>query len=1132
MKILKLEISNLASLDNPDGEIIDFEGQILGQSNIFSIVGPTGSGKSTILDAICLALYNKAPRYPRQKGAAKKTFEILGTPDDDEKNRLSSSDGRNILTRGKKSGYSKLTFKANDGNTYRAEWLVRLKAKKFEDAHNYLFLISPGPDRILETQKVWNDIPDIIGLDYEQFLRTVLIAQGSFAGFLKASEEDRYLLLEKIAGGRDLYVRIAEEINARKKTASEDFAKINTQLETLSKKIIPADLLTEKKDQLLALKDKEMKITKDLEDANRNLKWWDDLVLLQRKIDGCSQRLDKAKEDIMAFKSIDDRLSLHDAILPAISIASESERLSKEIAAISNGIQAITAEKEIADKDAQDLRKTLSETICNKEKARELLDNTAPKITDARERSARLRAVSNLRSEIQRTISQKENDLKKAVADAKANKDAHEAAVRQSKEINDSIASLISESKKKSDSFNEEIGKVEQKIVLLNDKIVGKDPESLHRQLNLDKDYLMALKEMSGFCSRLSEIKTSREELELRKSRLAAANKANGDALAGLDIKSLEDNVDTLVKTLTILSSSNFKAQRDLLRPGEPCPLCGALEHPFANNADRVEIANEEINLRLAKEKKALNAMREQIKSLNGEIQKNTGELNSISGQLDQLQKDSDSILKSQTALRDKFPDIPDLPDSIQSLIALKESLLNDLNSTIAEVDRHVKLIDDARKEKEKLQTSLALHEKKASDQIDARKARQNSLDSQCSALGALSPKLAEAIDSLRKELDQLSANVKAAEKEEQTLASEITALIGNNNPDELERNLNDALKKLDNAVASLTESSNNLDKKLGELNGRSVVLINSKKDLNLRLKESGDALAKWIDDFNADKSRQVIIDSDIILEMTHASDDWESIRTQKENRIKTLTEAHALLHNETENLKKHELSRPENSRSEIEIMIDDMKKSDVRDRMIALVSEINAHDDALKTIGDQMPELTRRKNIMSDWDEIDSAIGKDGKTMRKVAQCYTLGFLIYHANREIRRFNNRYELIQVKDSLGIRVIDHDRADDVRDTSTLSGGETFIVSLGLALGLSALSSRHIAFGNLFIDEGFGTLDAETLSTVIDSLAMLQMSQGKKVGIISHTDTMSERISTQIRIKKLGNTGSSRIEIVN
>ena len=155
--------------------------------------------------------------------------------------------------------------------------------------------------------------------------------------------------------------------------------------------------------------------------------------------------------------------------------------------------------------------------------------------------------------------------------------------------------------------------------------------------------------------------------------------------------------------------------------------------------------------------------------------------------------------------------------------------------------------------------------------------------------------------------------------------------------------------------------------------------------------------------------------------------------------------------------------------------------------------------------------------------------VGYGHPTLRKIAQCYTLSFLIEHANAEIRKFNSRYELLQVNHSLGIRVIDHDRADDVRDITSLSGGETFIVSLGLALGLSSLSSRNISFENLFIDEGFGSLDADTLSVVIDSLAMLQSKQGKKVGVISHTNTMSERITTQIRIVKNGNSGSSHIE---
>ena len=207
----------------------------------------------------------------------------------------------------------------------------------------------------------------------------------------------------------------------------------------------------------------------------------------------------------------------------------------------------------------------------------------------------------------------------------------------------------------------------------------------------------------------------------------------------------------------------------------------------------------------------------------------------------------------------------------------------------------------------------------------------------------------------------------------------------------------------------------------------------------------------------------------------------------------------------------------------------DELQKNSQNDALVAAKAKQKNHDDALLRLGDKANEFTSLTKIKDDWIAITNAIGGDGKTLRKIAQCYTLSFLIEHANAEIRKFNSRYELMQVKNSLGIRVIDHDRADDIRDTTSLSGGETFIVSLGLALGLSSLSSRNISFENLFIDEGFGSLDPDTLATVIDSLAMLQSKQGKKVGVISHTDTMSERITTQIRIVKNGNSGSSHIE---
>lgn len=594
MKFLQLEILNLASLDKQGGEVINFEEGALGESTIFSIVGPTGSGKSTLLDAICLALYNRAPRYPRKKGDKNQNIEIFGAADASENNRLAPTDSRNILTRGKKEGYSKLTFLANNGSIYRAEWHVRFQRVRYENAKTALYKITRNGEEITEETADWNELPNIIGLDYDQFLRTVLIAQGSFANFLTAKENERYELLEKLIGCEETYTNIATEIKKAKDQATDAYNQMAASVEAVKQNL---------------LNDEE-------------------LVQLKEEID----RLEKAEKELANSKGS------HQTILSQ--------------------------------------NKTMKENLQTKEK--EL------------------------------------------------------------------------------DFWIEEYNKqLEEK------SIEGKDSE---------------------------------EE--------------------GIEERSIEPS----------------------------------------------------------------------------------------------------------------------------------------------------------------------------------------------------------------------------------------------------------------------------------------------------------------------------LIDRNTIREMLHSAENWNAIRREKDEKEKAVASTTALYQSAEKAHQQHLEHQPAQTRDVLLAIQQEYQERSQRNELIAAKARMQNHQEAVKQLGDKAEALNLVTQEKDDWTAITDAIGADGKTLRKIAQCYTLSFLIAHANQEIRKFNSRYELQQVKHSLGIRVIDHDRADDIRDTTSLSGGETFIVSLGLALGLSALSSRNISFENLFIDEGFGTLDPDTLATVIDSLAMLQSSQGKKVGVISHTDTMSERITTQIRIIKNGNSGSSHIEI--
>lgn len=174
--------------------------------------------------------------------------------------------------------------------------------------------------------------------------------------------------------------------------------------------------------------------------------------------------------------------------------------------------------------------------------------------------------------------------------------------------------------------------------------------------------------------------------------------------------------------------------------------------------------------------------------------------------------------------------------------------------------------------------------------------------------------------------------------------------------------------------------------------------------------------------------------------------------------------------------------------------------------------------------------ELAEKQLIAERWAKLNKLIGSaDGAKFKVIAQSYTLNLLLLHANKHLSYLSKRYKLQQVPETLGLQVIDCDMCDEVRTVYSLSGGESFLISLALALGLSSLSSNNLKVESLFIDEGFGSLDAESLRTAMEALEQLQM-QGRKIGVISHVQEMSERISVQVQVHKKVN-GKSVLTVV-
>jgi exonuclease SbcC len=201
----------------------------------------------------------------------------------------------------------------------------------------------------------------------------------------------------------------------------------------------------------------------------------------------------------------------------------------------------------------------------------------------------------------------------------------------------------------------------------------------------------------------------------------------------------------------------------------------------------------------------------------------------------------------------------------------------------------------------------------------------------------------------------------------------------------------------------------------------------------------------------------------------------------------------------------------------------------ELNDSLATLKARLVSQQENEKAVRELTAQLAEKQSAAEGWMKLNDCIGSaDGKAFKVIAQSYTLKLLLLHANKHLGILSRRYKLLQVPDTLALQVIDRDMCDEVRTVYSLSGGESFLISLALALGLSSLSGNGLKVESLFIDEGFGSLDADTLRIAMEALEMLQ-NQGRKIGVISHVQEMSERIAVQIRLRKAGN-GKSEVEI--
>ena len=1025
---------------------------------------------------------------------------------------------------------------------------------RYENAKTALYKITRNGEEITEETADWNELPNIIGLDYDQFLRTVLIAQGSFANFLTAKENERYELLEKLIGCEETYTNIATEIKKAKDQATDAYNQMAASVEAVKQNLLNDEELAQLKEEIDRLEKAEKELDSQLQDISKDLQWFEENDKQTKQIAICQTDMEQAADAIKAMQAQILRLQLHDEVQPAVNQLQEVERQTQSIHEQEENI--LKAEGNIKSQESaiSESEKTLASLKAAVGKAQEQLEKTLPVIAEARALKTKMEAaMPNLKEKKEALeLAQKENlTAQKDLEENARNIKKWEA---ETEKANLALKTTQEEIAKQKQVLHEATQAAEQAWEKEKNKTAGQNIEELQSHKSAAEKKLQDVQQAIKVVAHLDAATAEKQKNEERIQFLGERNAKIDEALGKLTIEALTQETLTLRNAYTLMVSEKWEIHRANLTEGKPCPLCGSTTHPYHTDNRQFEEATTELSQLLKVKENLLKLQQKEEKDLSGERKQNDGEVQTLQKQQEKLSGEIASYEEEWKALIAQYPKIPKAETELKSLLPIYENKAKDASSKLSLFNKIQKEIERLTQLKDKAVKDEAAYESKASTIQNKVQENTSTCATKLAEQKALTTNLISQQKSKEEAYGKALQTWNSAKKEMEEWQEKYKQILNGEEPDAAEQRMTAAKDEATKAADKQNENINKLKAELANSKGSHQTMLSQNKTMKENLLAKEKELDLWIEEYNKqfeEKSiegkdseetdskekgieergiRPRFIDRNTIGEMLHSAEDWNAIRREKDEKEKAVASTTALYQSAEKAHQQHLEHQPAQTRDALLAIQQEYLERSQRNELIAANARMQNHQEAVKQLGDKAEALNLVTQEKDDWTAITDAIGADGKTLRKIAQCYTLSFLIAHANQEIRKFNSRYELQQVKHSLGIRVIDHDRADDIRDTTSLSGGETFIVSLGLALGLSALSSRNISFENLFIDEGFGTLDPDTLATVIDSLAMLQSSQGKKVGVISHTDTMSERITTQIRIIKNGNSGSSHIEI--
>lgn len=523
---------------------------------------------------------------------------------------------------------------------------------------------------------------------------------------------------------------------------------------------------------------------------------------------------------------------------------------------------------------------------------------------------------------------------------------------------------------------------------------------------------------------------------------------------------------------------------RAKLKENEPCPVCGSTHHPISGVAVE-SLEEDELNKAKVLVQQEINRLTESISNRKGEVIRLQSLIDSYKEQHDVTFAKLTEAMISLTNWKVKYED---------------KTLSGELKSVFA--------------------------------QWQANLTEQTTLSEQSSTLN-------QEIKIAKERLVELTTNLKNKQEKQNAISVELEQLnnkrkelLGGKKADDVEKSHVDKHQAISTQLTEATELRNNLIAKGEKISGVITQLTENKLRLQSHIDELDATVSLWLE------SREDGLTVEELEELLSKDSDWlnaerESLDKLRNNILSvktTLTERLRV----AEEHQKAEIKPDENETQKL-IANTLNEKSTVANSKRERTTEIGVlfanHEKGRAKIKQFEKELAEKNAMSENWRKLNDLFGSaDGAKFKVLAQGYTLDVLLGYANKHLKDISQRYLLERVSsDSLSLQVVDLDMLSEVRSVHSLSGGESFLISLALALGLSSLSSNRMRIESLFIDEGFGSLDADTLRVAMDALERLQ-TQGRKIGVISHVAEMTERIPTQIQVIKTAN-GRSKIEIV-